>query len=338
MWGAGLIKLRGDPCWRDLTCLDFHFETQPIPSPLTPRSTSCRTGRTSCGVLFNHVVELARAVLRVRPAARCAIVGGALMAALQLVLIASGNLVVPQLADAGADPRLLRRRRCGGACCRGALVARAERARAGGDPVARAGRGRRGRWASRSRCSASAPVVNMLSGKQMMNTSFTRLPLVNTYGAFGSVGRERDAAGVRGDDRRGRSRPRRRWRAYELKCQPGDPARRPCWMSPYHYRLDWLLWFAAMGAPRDYPWAVHLVVEAAGGRSGGAGAARDAIRSAARRRATSASSSTAIVSRRAARRVWWTRERVAAWLPPRLARQRGAADLSAPAGLVARDR
>ena len=33
--GAGLIKLRGDPCWRDLTCLDFHFETQPIPNPLS---------------------------------------------------------------------------------------------------------------------------------------------------------------------------------------------------------------------------------------------------------------------------------------------------------------
>jgi hypothetical protein len=30
-------------------------------------------------------------------------------------------------------------------------------------------------------------------------------------------------------------------------------------MSPYHYRLDWLLWFAAMGSPREYPWAVHLV-------------------------------------------------------------------------------
>src|SRR5262249_20191187 len=27
MLGAGLIKLRGDPCWRELTCLDHHFET-----------------------------------------------------------------------------------------------------------------------------------------------------------------------------------------------------------------------------------------------------------------------------------------------------------------------
>jgi hypothetical protein len=35
MLGAGLIKLRGDACWRDLTCLVYHYETQPIPSPLS---------------------------------------------------------------------------------------------------------------------------------------------------------------------------------------------------------------------------------------------------------------------------------------------------------------
>ena len=35
MLGAGLIKLRGDPCWRDLTCLVFHYETQPNPNPLS---------------------------------------------------------------------------------------------------------------------------------------------------------------------------------------------------------------------------------------------------------------------------------------------------------------
>jgi hypothetical protein len=34
-FGAGLIKLRGDPCWRDLTCMEFHHETQPMPNPLS---------------------------------------------------------------------------------------------------------------------------------------------------------------------------------------------------------------------------------------------------------------------------------------------------------------
>jgi len=56
MWGAGLIKLRGDPCWRDLTCLDFHFETQPIPNPLSPAFHFLPASAHKIGVLFNHVV------------------------------------------------------------------------------------------------------------------------------------------------------------------------------------------------------------------------------------------------------------------------------------------
>lgn len=35
------------------------------------------------------------------------------------------------------------------------------------------------------------------------------------------------------------------WQEYEFKCKPGDTRRRPCLISPYHYRLDWLMWFAA---------------------------------------------------------------------------------------------
>ena len=35
------------------------------------------------------------------------------------------------------------------------------------------------------------------------------------------------------------------WHEYEFKCKPGDIKRRPCLISPYHYRLDWLMWFAA---------------------------------------------------------------------------------------------
>ena len=58
MWGAGLIKLRGDTCWTDLSCLDFHFETQPIPSPLSPAFHFLPHGAHAAGVLFNHIVEL----------------------------------------------------------------------------------------------------------------------------------------------------------------------------------------------------------------------------------------------------------------------------------------
>ncbi len=57
MFGAGLIKLRGDPCWRDLTCLNYYYETQPMPNPLSwyfhvaPAWTHGRR-------VFNHFAEL----------------------------------------------------------------------------------------------------------------------------------------------------------------------------------------------------------------------------------------------------------------------------------------
>ena len=302
MWGAGLIKLRGDSCWRDLTCLDFHFETQPIPSPLSALlSRAAALGARGAASLFNHVVELGRAVPDPRPAPPARIVAGALMVALQIILIPSGNLaflnwltLVPILAcfDDGVWRRLLPRALVG---ARGGGVGRRGRRRARrGWSVAVAARRHRG-------AQRVAPVLNMLSGAQIMNTSFTRLPLVNTYGAFGSVGRERAQLVFEGTTDETMT-PETTWLAYAFKCQPGDPARRPCWMSPYHHRLDWLLWFAAMGSPRDYPWAVHLVWKLLVGRSGRRSGSSASDPFAARGRATCASTSTATGWRRSARR------------------------------------
>src|SRR2546426_1423741 len=58
MFGAGLIKLRGDPCWRDLTCLVYHYETQPIPNTLSWYFHQLPVPFHKAGVLFNHLVEL----------------------------------------------------------------------------------------------------------------------------------------------------------------------------------------------------------------------------------------------------------------------------------------
>ena len=312
MWGAGLIKLRGDPCWRDLTCLDFHFETQPIPSPLTPAFHFLPSWAHKLGVLFNHVVELAAPFFVLAPRRRLRWIAGALMAALQIVLIASGNLsflnwltLVPILAcfDDGLWRRLLPR----------ALVERAERAQAAAVP-SRAQGATTAVLALVVAVLSIGPVLNLLSGKQMMNTAFTRLPLVNTYGAFGSVGRARDQLVFEGTTDADVT-PATTWREYEWKCQPGDPARRPCWMSPYHQRLDWLLWFAAMGEPREYPWAVHLtwkLLEAdpttlgllAGPPFGGAPPRHLRVDRYRYRFAPRGAG------------VWWQRERLGPWLPP----------------------
>ena len=103
------------------------------------------------------------------------------------------------------------------------------------------------------------PVMNMLSPRQMMNASFDPLHLVNTYGAFGSITRERYEIVLEGTDDATRDRPGTTWRDYEFKGKPGDPARRPPQVAPYHLRLDWLMWFEAMAPSPQSDWFFNLL-------------------------------------------------------------------------------
>jgi hypothetical protein len=104
-----------------------------------------------------------------------------------------------------------------------------------------------------------APTVNMLSPNQVMNTSFNPLQIVNTYGAFGSVTRERFEIAIEGTAND--SLESATWREYQFKGKPGDPSRRPSPIAPYHLRLDWLMWFAAMGTAREYEWFSPLLLK-----------------------------------------------------------------------------
>ena len=105
-----------------------------------------------------------------------------------------------------------------------------------------------------------APIENLLSPGQAMNTSFEPFDLVNTYGAFGSVGRERTEVILEGTSDP-EPNEETEWLPYELPCQPGDVKRAPCFISPYHLRLDWLMWFAGFESPEDEPWLAELVAK-----------------------------------------------------------------------------
>ena len=256
IFGAGLIKLRGDPCWLDLTCLFHHFETQPIPNPLSPYLHQLPGLVHRAGVLHNHLVEVAVPLL-IFGTVRLRRLAGLLILAFQVLLIASGNLswlnyltialCLPCFDDAWLRrlaPRPLK-----------ALLAREREA-------ARApGRGRRlavGALTVGVVLLSAAPAANMLSSRQVMNTSYDRLNLVNTYGAFGHMGKVRREVVLLGTlDEPGPGGAV--WREYAFHCKPGDPSRRPCLVSPYHHRLDWQIWFAAMADYRSQPWLVHLV-------------------------------------------------------------------------------
>src|SRR5204862_1011305 len=79
------------------------------------------------------------------------------------------------------------------------------------------------------------PVRNMASPGQAMNASFNPFRLVNTYGALGSVGRERIELVVEGTDDSAPG-PETSWREYGFKGKPDDPGRNPPQVAPYHYR------------------------------------------------------------------------------------------------------
>jgi hypothetical protein len=263
MLGAGLIKLRGDPCWRDLTCLVYHYETQPVPSPVSWLLHQLPRGAHMAGVLFNHLVELVAPLFAFGPR-KPRLVAGALFLLFQGVLIVSGNLsflnwltIVPAIAcfDDEALARLL------------PLRLRARALDATKKECARAHRMAASVLAAVVAIFSIQPVANLLSPRQVMNTSFDPLGIVNTYGAFGAVGKERYEVILEGTAAPALDEDTR-WLEYELPCKPGDVRRRPCIISPYHYRLDWQMWFAAQSTVESEPWLVNLVHQLLRGKPG----------------------------------------------------------------------
>jgi hypothetical protein len=99
------------------------------------------------------------------------------------------------------------------------------------------------------------PAKNLISRRQRMNSTFDPLHMVNTYGAFGSINRTREEVVLEGGSG---SSGETVWKEYEFKGKPGDVRRWPRQWSPYHLRLDWLMWFASISPSYALPWLIPL--------------------------------------------------------------------------------
>src|SRR5204863_6177273 len=104
------------------------------------------------------------------------------------------------------------------------------------------------------------PIRNMLSPRQIMNTTYNPYHIVGTYGAFGSITRTRYEVIVEGTDETVLTQSTK-WREYEFRAKPGDPSRAPPQIAPYHLRLDWLMWFAAMSDYYQHPWFLNFMAK-----------------------------------------------------------------------------
>ncbi|CAH1273339.1 LMF1 [Branchiostoma lanceolatum] len=270
MLGAGLIKIRGDQCWRDLTCMNYHYQTQPVPNPISYYLHQTPENMHKFETLSNHFVELVAPwfIFLTRP---FRFTCGFLQILFQVILIISGNLsflnwltILPSICSFDdAHLAFLFPSWRGGTKWQVAQIQQEERS----------GRAPPPSWGQLVRrvvhvslagliVYLSLPVVqNLLSPRQAMNTSFDPLRLVNTYGAFGSITKERTEVIFQGTYAMNPTDPGAVWEEYEFKCKPGNVTRRPCLISPYHYRLDWLMWFAAFQNYNYNNWLVHLAAK-----------------------------------------------------------------------------
>ncbi|OBK54225.1 lipase maturation factor family protein [Mycobacterium kubicae] len=243
-FGAGLIKMRGDRCWRDLTCLDYHHETQPMPGPLSWFFHHLPKPLHRIEVAGNHVSQLVIpfGLFAPQPVASIA---AAIIVVTQLWLVLSGNFawlnwLTILLAFSAIDAPSAR-----------ALLPLPDRPATPAPPVWFVGL--TVAFAAAMLVLSYWPARNMLSPQQRMNMSFNPFHLANTYGAFGSISRTREEVVIEGTDD-ALITDETVWQEYGFKGKPGDLRRLPRQYAPYHLRLDWLMWFAAISPGYALPW------------------------------------------------------------------------------------
>ena len=247
-FGAGMIKMRGDRCWRDLTCLYYHHETQPMPNPLSWYFHHLPKGLHRMEVLGNHLAQLVVPWFLFFPQP-VASVAGLIILVTQSWLVVSGNFawlnfITMALAIASFDNSALARLF--------AIVPYQPQA----TPT----------WYLGIVLAITAlilalsyrPARNLLSRRQLMNYSFDPFHIVGAYGAFGSITKERYEVVIEGTEEAVLT-PQTKWHEYEFQGKPGDLRRWPRQVAPYHYRLDWLMWFAALSSPMYHEWFVPLL-------------------------------------------------------------------------------
>ncbi|MBT8160137.1 MULTISPECIES: lipase maturation factor family protein [Arthrobacter] len=234
-FGAGMIKIHGGSEWRDLTALYYHHETQPMPGPLSRQAHLLPKPLHRVEVLGNHFAQLVVPFFLFFPQPLASVAAG-IVVFTQLWLVGSGNFAwlnwsAIVLAFAAVNDPVIH-----------AVLPFTPAPHAGAATTPPW-------WLAVVLCVTVLllvlsywPARNLVSRGQLMNASFNRWQLANTYGAFGTVTRHRVEIVVEGT-RSDAPVDEAEWLEYGFKGKPGDVRRLPRQWAPYHLRLDWLMWF-----------------------------------------------------------------------------------------------
>jgi hypothetical protein len=240
MLESGLVKLlSGDPTWRNLTALNYHYETQPLPTPPAWYFDHLPGILQKLSVAGMFAIELAVPFLFLTRR-KLRIIAAGIIIAFQALIAFTGNytffnlltivLCFIPLFDDGRPP------------VRG-----------------------RFQWL----ISAVCVVLIALGLLQLVNVSgLFQMPgplaaidlyaetfhIVNRYGLFAVMTTSRKEIVIEGSD------DAQDWKPYEFPYKPGDLNRPLPWVAPYQPRLDWQMWFAALSDYQENRWFPQLML------------------------------------------------------------------------------
>ena len=242
---SGAVKLlSGDPAWRTLTALQFHYQTAAAADParlVHAQQLPAWFQETSVVVMF--AIELGAPFLIFAPR-RVRFFAGFSIVFLQVLILLTGNYTFFNLLTIALCVTLLDDQ---------ALGWMKRRSVAAASPV------------RRRIATAVAALLILMSGSNLTAEFFgvqpfaavvqqlSPLNLTSNYGLFAVMTTSRHEIIVQG------SEDGSEWRDYAFPYKPGDVNRAPRWVAPYQPRLDWQMWFAALGSYRNNPWFVNFV-------------------------------------------------------------------------------
>jgi hypothetical protein len=248
MFESGAVKLlSGDLSWRNLTALAVHYETQPLPTPIAwyMMQTPLWFQKISTASVFFVELLLPLIMFGPRRLKQIAAVGTIV---LQILILLTGNYTffnlltialclfllddrfLARMVGHPAPVRLIRSNRRVSAVLFAFLMA------------------------------LSLPQLARIFGIEMAVSAERALAfaspfgVVNSYGLFATMTVTRPEISIEG------SNDNIEWRPYIFPYKPGPLNRAPGWVAPFQPRLDWQMWFAALGTYRENPWLLSFMV------------------------------------------------------------------------------
>ncbi len=259
---SGVVKLTsGDDSWWNLTALDYHYWSQPLPTAFAWWANLAPEWFQKFSVAFCLVVEIVAPFFIWAPR-RLRLLAAGFLIFLQIVIAVTGNycffnLLTIVLCLLLIDDATWRRRRD------------ALQSNGGTRAVVSVDRSLSRRLSTCGAIlvliitlpvnawlifSAFKPDADCPRALTVLNECIEPFRIVNGYGLFRVMTKDRREIVIEG------SADGIDWKPYEFKWKPGDVNRAPGWCAPHQPRLDWQMWFAALGSPRQNPWFVRLAL------------------------------------------------------------------------------